>query len=633
LSWQESQTEGRQARRSGRQFKIEVLEDRRLLASLQPISNLTVPATQGYVQPLLAATSYTDPQTFTVTSSNPNIVASIINGPFWTVTVNYAGSNPFSGPMTFQLFENTVVNGQTIPLTTNTVARITQFTNDNWYTTPTVGNASPTKLFNRIANLTGSAGGFIAQGGGPNASNTGGASGQPNTPFPNENFQQIPLDGSDQIAMANAGVTATGTNDTQFFITTGNLNSALGYNYTVFGQLLTGQTILGKMVAVPTSSSVPTSPIAITAVKLSSTDPNGTLLIDTTQAPPGETAVITITATDTITHTKTSEDFAVTVGPYTGPTSSTLVQTVNFKPFATPGTTTTAVNNTITGAVSSLNVFPVPGTTVPTTYTQLTQPAHGTITAFDPATGRFNYTPDVGFSGTDSFQFDATATGPNNGTNSSGFVAPPATSNPATQTINVGGGVVRQVGTVLIVTPQPLINHGMNQIEVAQVPSSTAPTGAVIQVKINGVVSLTQPDAGSLSEIDVFGGRLAKNNIYIDPSVTVPTVIDSGHARRSFLTGGGGVTIEQSWFGHSTIVGGPGSNYLIGRAGKARFRPSTATRLVFAGVPKRRTYKLHPVPPSGTFYKFVNHKLIPLSEYLKNAAKLAETRQKRHPSG
>ncbi len=187
-----------------------------------------------------------------------------------------------------------------------------------------------------------------------------------------------------------------------------------------------------------------------------------------------------------------------------------------------------------------------------------------------------------------------------------------------------------QVGSVLIVTPQPQINHGTNQIEVAQIPDASADGGAVIQVMINGNVASTQPGVADLSQIVVFGGRLTKNNIYVAPSVSIPTTIDSGHARRSTLTGGGAPTIEQSWFGHSTLIGGNGSNYLIGRAGKVRFRPSTSTRLVFAGVPKRRTSDLHPVPPSGTFYKFVNHKLIPLSDFLKSAAKLNETRHKRN---
>ena len=119
LSRQERETETRQGRRSSRQLAMEVLEDRRLLASLQPISNLTVPSLQGYAQPLAGADGFTDPQTFTVTSSNPDIVASIAQGPFWTVNVSYTDptnpSNNFSGPMTFQLFQATVQNGKTRP--------------------------------------------------------------------------------------------------------------------------------------------------------------------------------------------------------------------------------------------------------------------------------------------------------------------------------------------------------------------------------------------------------------------------------------------------------------------------------------------------------------------------------------
>jgi cyclophilin family peptidyl-prolyl cis-trans isomerase len=642
LSCLEPQTASGAGRSARRLPTVEVLESRRLLASLQPISNIPVPTTQGFVQPLLAASGFTHPQTFTVTSSNPDIVASIINGPFWTVSVNYAGMHPFSGSMTFQLFQSTTVNGKTVPLATGTVQHIEEFTNDGYFTSPTTGNVTPTKLFNRIANLTGSAGGFVAQGGGPHANDTGGTSGQPGTPFSNENFQQIPLDNATggQLAMANANNLnpalgpivpyTTPTNDTQFFITTGNLNSALGYNFTTFGQLLTGQNILTDMVSVPTQGSSnpsnpgnPTSPIAITAVSLSSTNPNGVLLIDTTQAKQGETAVITITATDSINHTTTSEEFAVTVGSYTGPTTSNLIQTVNFKPFANPGTVPLVVNTTTSSSLSSTNKFPVKSATVPILYSIVTQPMHGTITGFNAATGNFNYTPDVGFSGTDSFQFNATAEGPNNGLNGT-FPAAPATSNPATETLTVGGGTVRQVGTALLITPFPLPNHGANKIEVAQIPNSTASGGAVIQVMINGILSSTQADVGGLNEVDVFGGRQAKNNIFVDPSVTVPTILDSGHGRRAYLTGGGGDTIEQSWFGHTTLRGGPGSNYLIGKAGNVRFRPSEATRLMFSGVPKRRTKYLHPVAPSGTFYKFVNHRVIPLSQYLKAVQERSE---------
>ncbi len=82
----------RPKRRSRSQPMVEVLEDRQLMtASLQPITNLTVPAQQGYTVPLLSASTATTPddQTYTITSSNPDIVASIAQGPFWSLGVNY----------------------------------------------------------------------------------------------------------------------------------------------------------------------------------------------------------------------------------------------------------------------------------------------------------------------------------------------------------------------------------------------------------------------------------------------------------------------------------------------------------------------------------------------------------------
>ena len=219
-------------RRSHRSPQVEMLEDRQLLtASLQPITSFTVPALQGFTQPLLANTGATDPQTFTVTSSNPDIAASIHTGPFWNIGVSYTDpvtpANSFTGNLTFQLFQS---------LTPNTITMITQFVNDNYY-------VSTGKFFPRIVK---DFGGHPVYGrpGRRNSLTGVGNSGQPGTPFANENVQQLPLSGIDQIAMANTG--GTDSNDTQFFINTGSLNSQLGYGFTVFGQLLTGQALWGR---------------------------------------------------------------------------------------------------------------------------------------------------------------------------------------------------------------------------------------------------------------------------------------------------------------------------------------------------------------------------------------------------
>jgi len=590
--------------RSRRLPQVEVLEGRQLLATLQPISNFTIPAQQGFTQPLLANTGASDPQTFTVTSSNPAIVASIPSGPFWNIGVSYTAPPPnagtdFTGNLVFQLFQS---------LTPNTVKMITQFTNDNYY----VGTG---KYFPRIVSNFAGTPFTVVQGG--SASLTGsGNSGQPGTPFPNENLQQLPLSGVDQIAMANSG--GTDSNDTQFFINTGSLNSQLGYGYTVFGQLLTGQTTLGQMAAIPVMNntvtgehSQPVNPLTIAFATLTNTSPDGVLLLDTTQAKAGATATIVVTATDSLDHSTTSESFTVTVGAYGGPASPTL----NFRPFANP--TTGNVSNNVPGQIKLNGVSGYPNTATPATltYQQLSQPVHGTVTNFNASTGTFTYTANKGFVGTDAFQYQVTASGPLP-------TAPtPATtvSNPGTVSINVGvgtfqTGAVQVIGQALVITPLPRTDRGTNKIAVAQIPLSSAAGGAIIQVDVNGELDATMPAIGNLNRIIVFGGRQANNDIVIDPSVQLATTIDGGHGLVSYLTGGGGPTREHGWFGTTTLIGGAGVNQLIGLAGHVRFKPSNATNIIYAGKPHRRTALLNPVPPSGTFYKFTNGRLVPVAE-------------------
>src|SRR5205814_10256139 len=88
----------------------------------------------------------------------------------------------------------------------------------------------------------------------------------------------------------------------------------------------------------------------------------------------------------------------------------------------------------------------------------------------------------------------------------------------------------------------------------------------------------------------VFGAK-ANDKITIEPSVTVAATIDGGHGGRNVLKGGDGElsqgtgTREHGWFGFNILIGGPGPNQLIGRAGQVRFKPSKSTNLIFAGVP------------------------------------------------
>ncbi len=612
----------RRARSASSQPRLESLEGRQLLSGIQPISNLTVPSLQGETVPLLAPTTgsgVNDPQTFTVTSSNPDIAASIAKGPFWTINISYTdpnnSSNNFTGPMTFQLFQD---------LTPNTVNEIQTFTNDGWYNN---------KWISRVASGFPNATSYIVQGGGPNRDGTG-SSGQPGTPFHNENVQQLAFTGQYQLAMANAnsgqGLTPPPTNDTQFFITTGQPNSELGYNYTIFGQMVTGQTILGKITQVPVttnpgtgeSNTYPVNPVNITSASLSSQNPNGVLILDTTQARVGETSTITVTSKDTLTGETHSINFTVTVGAYTGTTTvllsnNTASLAINFRPFASVVNQATQMNVPTAVQLKGTSTFPaVPTQTATLSYKLLTQPTHGTITGFDAATGALTYTPNKNYLGPDSFEYQVVATGP--------LTTTPTTtiSNPTLVNINVGPtatGAVTLIPPVLFVTPVPRYDHGLNRIEINQAPNP-AGSGSILEVTVNGVLDSTQPVADAptgASSVIVFGGSRAKNAIVVDPSVTVPVSLSGGNGFRTYITGGSGLSREQAWRGDSLLIAGPGTNQLLGLAGHVHFRANKQSILIFAGQPSQRTGKGHIVPPTGTYYKYVKGRLIPVGHLAK----------------
>jgi cyclophilin family peptidyl-prolyl cis-trans isomerase len=413
----------RQARRLSCRPDLDALESRPLMtASLQAITNVSVPALQGTTVPLMANTGATDAQTFTVTSTNPDISASIAQGPFWTLGVAYtnstASNESFTGSLTFQLFQN---------LTPHTVSMIEQFTNDGYY-------VNTGKYFPRIVSDFDSPLTTVIQGGASNTEGTG-TSGQPNTPYGNENVQELALTGVDQLALANSG--GTDSNGTQFFINTGPAD-ALGYGYTVFGQLVAGQTTLNEMatqVAVQNNSatgedSQPVNPLTITSAALSSTSPDGVVILNTTQAKPGETATITVTATDPTDGTTATESFNVVVGDYVGPTTSTAIGNMNFAPYANPVSESTYQNVPVDGQLSAQNTYPATTVKVPVTYSLATDPGHGTITNFNASTGAFTYTPDPGYVGGDTFTYKATAYGPDS-------TASPGVSPPETVTVNV----------------------------------------------------------------------------------------------------------------------------------------------------------------------------------------------------
>jgi hypothetical protein len=217
--------------------------------------------------------------------------------------------------------------------------------------------------------------------------------------------------------MANKGPN-TNTNDTQFFVTTGT-PAYLDFAHTIFGQLVAGSNILTDMTQVKTEAnpaldgetSLPISPITIEAATISNTNVNGVVHIDTTSARPGDTANITVTATDPTDGSHVTKSFKVTVSAYNGPTTKATVP-INFVPSASPVTSTAKFNAPVTVQLSGQSGFP-DATTPPTlSFRILSQPAHGTISNFNPINGTLTYTPSANYSGPDSFQYEVLSTGP-----------------------------------------------------------------------------------------------------------------------------------------------------------------------------------------------------------------------------
>ncbi len=605
------------SKHSGCQPLVEVLEGRQLLtATLLPIANVTVPAQLGY-QLTLDSGGSTD-QTYTATSSNPNIQVSVApqmssvtpqtaNQPqYWTITVSHSPANSSdvtinNESMTFQLFGD---------LTPQTVARIATLTNDNYYTTATLPNSSPLgpgKYFPRITSVSDPAAGFsVLQGGSGDPTSTSSSSGLTPT-IATEPVQQLAFTGQSQIAMANTG--AANSTDAQFFITNGvpsaSTQQAFDFNYTVFGQLVSGQqtvTDLSK-VAVTTNSggenSQPITPVVINSVALTPTNPNGVLHIDTTSATAGQTATITVTATDPTDHTTATQSFTVTVSSYSGPTDPPI----NFVPLTTPVNVSTNVNAPVPVQLLGTSGYPDPAKPATLTYHLLSQPAHGTLTGTAP---NLTYTPNPNYSGPDTFQYEVSGSGPLT-------TAPnPTISLPQTVSVQVGGPVHLIDNNVLVVTPPPRTDHGTDNINISQQANSNGTGAQNIVVTVNGVTNMIQPLANSLFQIIVFGGK-ASTDIQVDPSVspTIPITLDGGHGGHNVIQAGAGPTREHGWFGHTLLIGGTGSDALIGRKGFVRFKPTTTTNLIYAGAIKPR-FKHRTVAPSGTYYRFVKGRLVPV---------------------
>ncbi len=175
------------------------------------------------------------PVTYTATSSDPNVQVSVLSGnPTLQLTVDGTDVNgdPFSGTMTFQLFAN---------IAPQTVQGIIDKVNAGLYDGASIYRMETDPTFTLIQ------GGILET---PGKSDT--------TILPDEFNVDATYNSPGMLGMANAG---PGTATSEFFVTAPNSPLAddpqfLNFDFTIFGQLVTGQDIYDQILNVPTSPSL-----------------------------------------------------------------------------------------------------------------------------------------------------------------------------------------------------------------------------------------------------------------------------------------------------------------------------------------------------------------------------------------
>lgn len=483
------------------------------MATLAPITPVTVPAGLGYQVPLNGGAA--SAQTYTVTSSNPNIPATIAQGSFLTINVTHtssgAGDPSFAGEMTFQLFED---------LTPMTVSKIEMLVNQGFYTG---------KNFHRIANNFPGPDDYIVQGGSVSGTGTGEVN-QPGFPFPDEFNQQLAFTGQGQLAMANAG---DDTNSSQFFITTGSPRF-LDFQHTIFGQLVSGQQTLDTITQVALNGTTPVSPVLISSATLSATNPNGVIHVDATGADPGETATITVTATDPSDGSTVTRTFEVSAAqntnverPFLQPVSN---QVVGLSRQTAPVQGQTAVFQ-IQGVDPNVPprglTYVVRGGVSGTSFTNVEN-----ATATVDANGVVRVIPNAGFTGV--INLVVGVGGPNANLNT------PSDFDTQRITLTVANGPAVNLAPIATPATVPVVTG---------IPNAVQLTGDTANPQSNQTLTyqiLTQPSNGTISEFDPATGTFlyTPNAGFLGEDTLTFRVRDQGDPGPSLVSGPATITFQ-----------------------------------------------------------------------------------------
>jgi len=353
-----------------------------LSVTLAPLIANDLPNDKSEFVAANVANTTSNPVSFNVTSSNPNVTATVVTGGR-SLDLNVSGVDSnnvaFTGDIILRLFESAA------PVTT---ARIIQLAQSGFYNGLT---------FHRVIS------GFVAQGGDPTGTGTGGSG----TKFNDEFNTDLTFTSNGLLAMANSG---DDTNDSQFFITAldhtlAQLPQSLNFDFNIFGIMTSGFATFRKLISTPTNpqNDKPLTNEVINSATVFTDTNDGLVRLHSAAGFTGSTT-LTVTADDG--HGSTSQQQA---------TINVVADTLNDRPFlgtvgnqvATQGVPMTFFvqgidlqNNPLTFVVKDPTSFAANGGAAsdPTNVSVSIQvtPASGST----PATAAITLTPSVTFSGT-----------------------------------------------------------------------------------------------------------------------------------------------------------------------------------------------------------------------------------------
>lgn len=442
------------SRPSRRALSLETLEDR--LALTVALGSITAPPVlvgkHTYV-PIAANDTNGLPLTYTVTSANSNVLASIYTGGR-TLVLNVSGKDSsgvaFSGNLVLKLFEDKAPE---------TTARIIELVNSGFYNG---------LIFHRVIK------GFVAQGGDPAGDGSGGSG----TNFNDEFDRTLSFNSFGLLAMANAG---DDDNDSQFFITdtasTATFPQHLNFNHNIFGQIVDGLDIFQKIMNTPVTSDKPNTDVKINQAYVINTNKYAILDLSSVNGFTG-TGNITVTAKNSRNEVSTQ---TASISVQADSVSGTATNDRPFLDMATVFDRQMAINGSLVFDVTATDLENDPLTFVVrrADFTALTAADNVTVTIQQVNNGRarITITPTADFTGLVNLKIGVTQVTTN-----------PATSDFDTQAFN------------LLVTADPLSPTDLKLVSGSNVnPGNTvtndtptieflAATGQTISVKVGGTV-------------------------------------------------------------------------------------------------------------------------------------------------